>query len=70
MLFSQGMAELGCWAQARRKWHQPHLASGDPVAAAALARIGALYRIEEAARSMRVEQCHGYRQALAVRRPS
>ena len=70
MLFSQGVAELGCWAQARCKWHQPHLAGGGPVAAAALAGIGALYPIEEASRSMRVEQRHGYRQALAVRRPS
>ena len=64
--FAQGVTELGCWAHARRKWHEQHLASGSPVAAEALARIGVLYRIEEAARSMRVEPRHAYRQAHAV----
>ena len=33
---------LGCWAHARRKFHDLHQASGSPVAQEALTRIAAL----------------------------
>lgn len=64
--FAQGVRELACWAHARRKWHEQHQASGSEIAAEALARIAVLYRIEEAARQMDVEQRHAYRQEHAV----
>ncbi|MEC5196784.1 transposase [Xanthomonas campestris] len=64
--FAQGVSELACWAHARRKWHEQHLASGSQIAQQALARIEVLYRIEEAARSMDAEQRHAWRQAHAV----
>lgn len=64
--FAQGVSELACWAHARRKWHEQHLASGSEIAAEALARIGVLYRIEQAAQQMSPEQRHAYRQEHAV----
>lgn len=39
--FRQGVTELGCWAHARRKWHEQHVASGSAIAAEALARLKA-----------------------------
>lgn len=65
-LWPAGVTELGCWAHARRKWFDQHAASGSAIAAEALARIGVLYRIEEAARAMTVEARHAYRQDHAV----
>ena len=41
-LFTSGITELGCWAHARRKFHDLHQASGSPVAQEALTRIAAL----------------------------
>jgi transposase len=64
--FAQGVSELACWAHARRKWHKQHLASGSQIAAEALARIGVLYRIEEAAKAMGTDQRLAYRQEHAV----
>jgi transposase len=37
----------GCWAHTRRKFYEVHEATGSPVAAEALRRIGELYGIEE-----------------------
>ena len=64
--FAGGITELGCWAHARRKWHEQHVASGSAIAAEALARIAVLYRIEQAARTMSVAERHGYRQEHTV----
>lgn len=64
--FAQGVSELGCWAHARRKWHEQHQASGSEIAAEALARIGVLYRIEEAAKAMGADERLAYRQEHAV----
>lgn len=44
--------ELGCWAHARRKFFDLQVSGAHPQAAEALRRIGKLYTIEEAARSM------------------
>lgn len=40
------ITEVACWAHARRKFHDVHLASKSPLAAEALQRIGALFDIE------------------------
>ena len=38
--------ELGCWAHARRKFHELHVANQSPMAQEALARIASLYAVE------------------------
>ena len=38
--------ELGCWAHARRKFHELHVANQSPMAQEALARIARLYAVE------------------------
>ena len=38
--------ELGCWAHARRKFHELHVANQSPMAKEALARIARLYAVE------------------------
>ena len=40
------ITEVACWAHARRKFHDVHLATKSPLAAEALQRIGALFDIE------------------------
>ena len=66
VLWAEGVTELGCWAHARRKWFDQHAASGSAIAQEALARIGVLYRIEEAVRDMTVQARHAHRQQHAV----
>lgn len=61
-LFKQGIAELGCWVHARRKFFELHKANKSEIAAEALQRIAALYRIEQQAREMSVEDRHAHRQ--------
>jgi transposase len=39
--------EVACWAHARRKFHEIHVIHASPTTTEALARIGALYAIEE-----------------------
>ncbi len=39
--------EVACWAHARRKFHEIHALHASPTTTEALARIGALYAIEE-----------------------
>ena len=46
------VTELGCWAHARRKFFDLHVSGAHPQAAEALRRIGNLYVVEEATRSM------------------
>lgn len=44
-----------CWAHARRKFYEVHQATGSPVAAEALRRIGELYAIEKSIRGQSAE---------------
>jgi transposase/uncharacterized protein (UPF0335 family) len=48
-MFNQHVIELACWAHARRKFHDLHVANGSPIAREALERIGRLYLIEREA---------------------
>lgn len=43
---SAPVIELGCWAHARRKFHELHVANQSPMAQEALARIARLYAVE------------------------
>ena len=65
-LWTQGVTELACWAHARRKWFDQHIASGSAIAAEALARIAVLYRIKAQAQTMTVEARHAHLQQHAV----
>jgi transposase len=47
--------EVACWAHTRRKFHDIHLAHASPTTTEALARIGALYGIEEQIRGKPAE---------------
>src|SRR5438477_6825678 len=42
--------EVACWAHARRKFHEIHVIHASPTTTEALARIGALYAIEDEVR--------------------
>jgi hypothetical protein len=66
-LFDRGVVELGCWALARRKFHDLHAANRSPIAAEALTRIATLYAIEAEAREAGLdrEALHALRQDLA-----
>ena len=46
--FNQGITEIGCWAHARRKFYDLHVAKKSSIAQQALAYIGHLYEIEAA----------------------
>ena len=46
-IYGNHIYEAACWAHARRKFHDIHLAHASPTTTEALARIGALYAIEE-----------------------
>ena len=46
-LYAKGIDEAACWAHARRKFHQIHVVHPSPTTSEALARIGALYAIED-----------------------
>jgi hypothetical protein len=45
-----------CWAHTRRKFYDVHQATASPIAAEALQRIAALYRVEEAIRGRPADQ--------------
>jgi transposase len=66
VLFTSGIIELGCWAHARRKFHDLHQASGSPVAQEALNRIAAFYRVEARAKDLAAEDRKAYRQEHAA----
>lgn len=57
--------EVACWAHTRRKFHDIHVAHASPITAEALARIGALYGIEEEVRGKPGEFRRDIRQARA-----
>ncbi len=50
-----------CWAHARRKFYDVHQATGSPIAAEALERIGALYAIEKEIRGRSADERQGVR---------
>ena len=57
--------EAACWAHVRRKFFDIHAATQSPLAAQALARISALYGIEEEVRGQPIEVRRQIRQARA-----
>jgi transposase len=46
-LYGDHIYEAACWAHARRKFHEIHVVHASPTTTEALARIGALYAIED-----------------------
>jgi transposase len=65
-LFTAGPTELACLAHIRRKFFDVHAASGSPVAAEALRRIGQLYAVEQQAAGMPPPQRAALREQHAV----
>jgi transposase len=57
--------EVACWARARRKFHDIHVVHASPITTEAIARIGALYGIEEDVRGKPAEVRCAVRQARA-----
>jgi transposase len=57
--------EVACWAHARRKFHDIHAIHASPITTEAIARIGALYGIEENVRGKPTELRCSTRQARA-----
>jgi transposase len=57
--------EVACWAHSRRKFHEIHVAHASPTTTEALARIGALYAIEEQIRGKPAELRCSVRQSRA-----
>ena len=57
--------EVACWAHTRRKFHDIHVAHASPTTTEALARIGALYGIEEQIRGKPAELRCSVRQTRA-----
>ena len=64
-LYGNHIYEAACWAHARRKFHDIHLAHASPTTTEALARIGALYVIEDEIRGKPVDVRLSVRQARA-----
>jgi hypothetical protein len=64
-LYSDHIYEAACWAHARRKFHEIHVIHASPTTTEALARIGALYAIEEEIRGKPVDHRLSVRQARA-----
>jgi hypothetical protein len=65
-LYANGaIYEVACWAHARRKLHDIHAIHASPITTEALARIGALYRIEEEVRGKPAELRREVRQTRA-----
>ena len=57
--------EVACWAHARRKFHEIHLAHASPTTSQAIERIAALYAIEAEIRGSTAEIRKTIRQARA-----
>lgn len=62
---SGAIYEVACWAHARRKFHDIHAVHASPITSEAIARIGALYGIEEDVRGKPAELRCSTRQARA-----
>lgn len=56
------IVEAGCWAHARRKFYDVHVATKSPLAAEAIRRIGLLYAIEREIRGLLPEARAAVRQ--------
>jgi transposase len=65
-LYGNHIYEAACWAHARRKFHDIHLAHASPTTTEALARIGALYAIEDEIRGKPVDARLSVRQSRAT----
>ena len=57
--------EVACWAHARRKFHEIHVIHASPTTTEALARIAALYAIEDEVRGKPIDLRLSVRQARA-----
>ena len=64
-LYGKDIYEAACWAHARRKFHEIHVVHASPTTTEALARIGALYAIEEEVRGKPADLRLSIRQARA-----
>jgi len=64
-LYGEDLYEAACWAHARRKFHEIHVVHASPTTTEALARIGALYAIEEEIRGKPADLRLNIRQARA-----
>jgi hypothetical protein len=64
-LYGDHIYEAACWAHARRKFHEIHVIHASPTTTEALARIGALYAVEEEIRGKPAELRLSVRQARA-----
>lgn len=64
-LYGDDIYEAACWAHARRKFHDIHVIHASPTTTEALARIGALYAIEEEIRGKPANLRLDIRQARA-----
>jgi transposase len=64
-LYGEDINEAGCWAHARRKFHEIHVVHASPITTEALARIGALYAIEDEIRGKPADLRLGIRQTRA-----
>jgi transposase len=65
-LYEDGaIVEVACWAHARRKFHEIHIAHRSPVTTEAIERIAALYAIEAEIRGRPPEVRKAVRQARA-----
>jgi transposase len=64
-LYGNHIYEAACWAHARRKFHEIHVVRASPTTTEALARIGALYAIEEEIRGKPADLRLSIRQSRA-----
>jgi hypothetical protein len=64
-LYGNDIYEAACWAHARRKFHEIHVVHASPATTEALARIGALYAIEDEIRGKPAELRLSIRQTRA-----
>ena len=64
-LYGENIYEAACWAHARRKFHEIHVIHASPTTNEALARIGALYAIEDEIRGRPADVRLSIRQARA-----
>jgi transposase len=64
-LYGNHIYEAACWAHARRKFHEIHVVHASPTTTEALARIGALYAIEDEIRGKPADLRLNIRQSRA-----
>jgi len=64
-LYGNHIYEAACWAHSRRKFHEIHVVHASPTTTEALARIGALYQIEDEIRGRPADLRLSIRQSRA-----